>query len=192
LLNRYRAQDSAVKAVGVGSVGTRCYVSLLLAEEDDLLLLQVKEARRSVLESPTGKSLYAHQGFRVATGQRLLQAASDIFLGWFRSANGHDYYVRQFRDMKISAEVETFLPGTLAAYASACGWTLAQSHAKAGDAATIAGYLGNSARFDDALVRYSKAYADQAEVDFSAFQAALRSGRLSTEPPKSGGLEFLT
>ncbi len=97
-----------MKVVGVGSVGTRCYVHLLLADDDDPLFLQSKEARRSVLEPPGGKSRFAHQGFRVVTGQRLMQAASDIFLGWFRSAQGHDYYVRQFRDMKVSAEVETF------------------------------------------------------------------------------------
>jgi uncharacterized protein (DUF2252 family) len=110
LFGRYRYQDSAVKVVGVGSVGTRCYVSLFLADEDDPLFLQVKEARRSVLESPRGKSCFAHQGFRVVAGQRLMQAASDIFLGWFRSAQGHDYYVRQFRDMKVSAEIEAFRP----------------------------------------------------------------------------------
>ena len=107
LFDRYRFQDSAVKVVGVGSVGTRCYLQLFLADNDDPLFLQSKEARRSVLETPSGKSRFAHQGFRVVSGQRLMQASSDIFLGWFRSAHGHDYYVRQFRDMKVSAEVET-------------------------------------------------------------------------------------
>ena len=180
-----------MKVVGVGSVGTRCYVHLLLAEEDDPLFLQTKEARRSVLESPRGKSRFAHQGFRVVAGQRLMQAASDIFLGWFRSANGHDYYVRQFRDMKVSAEVENFRPSTLINYATMCGWALARAHAKAGDAAMIAGYLGSKDTFDEALVKYATAYADQAERDFGAFKSAIRSGRLSTEPTKGAGLEFL-
>lgn len=124
LLDSYAFQDSAVKVVGVGSVGTRCYVQLFLADQDDPLFLQTKEARRSVLESPRGKSRFEHQAFRVVAGQRLMQAASDIFLGWFRSAHGHDYYVRQFRDMKVSAEVETFVPGTLVDYATMCGWAL--------------------------------------------------------------------
>jgi uncharacterized protein (DUF2252 family) len=190
LYERYRYQDSAVKVVGVGSVGTRCYLSLVLADEDDPLFLQVKEARRSVLESPRGKSRYAHQGFRVVEGQRVMQAASDIFLGW-ASTKEHDYYLRQFRDMKVSAEIETFRPGTLVGYASLCGWTLARAHAKAGGAAMIAGYLGSNDQFDDALAQYSEAYADQAERDFKAFQAAIRSGRLSTEPAKGAGLEFL-
>ena len=191
MFDRYRFQDTAVKVVGVGSVGTRCYLHLFLADEDDPLFLQSKEARRSVLESPRGKSRFEHQGFRIVEGQRLMQAASDIFLGWFRSANGHDYYVRQFRDMKVSAEVETFQPSTLVAYASMCGWALARAHAKAGDAAMIAGYLGSNDQFDDALAQYSIAYADQAEHDFEAFQAAIRSGRLQTEPAKGAGLEFL-
>jgi uncharacterized protein (DUF2252 family) len=191
LFDRYTFQDSAVKVVGVGSVGTRCYVLLFLDYGDDPLFLQVKEARRSVLESPRGKSRYANQGFRVVRGQRLMQAASDIFLGWLRTAQGHDYYVRQFRDMKVSAEVETFRPGTLVGYATMCGWALARAHAKAGDAAMIAGYLGSTERFDNALVKYSRAYADQAERDYETFRAAIRSGRLSTEPAKGAGLEFL-
>jgi hypothetical protein len=120
-----------------------------------------------------------------------MQAASDIFLGWFHSVHGHDYYVRQFRDMKISAEPETFKPGTLVAYATLCGWALARAHAKAGDAATIAGYLGSTDQFDVALAKYSVAYANQAERDFELFQAAIRSGRLPTEPAKVEDLEFL-
>jgi uncharacterized protein (DUF2252 family) len=190
LYERYRYQDCAVKVVGVGSVGTRCYVSLLLADGDDPLFLQFKEARRSVLESPRVKSHYENQGRRVVEGQRLMQAASDIFLGW-SSTKGHDYYVRQLRDMKVSADVETFKPGTLVGYATLCGWTLAHAHAKTGDAAMIAGYLGSSEQFDDALARYSEAYADQAERDFEMFQAAIRSGRLSTNPAKDTDLEFV-
>jgi uncharacterized protein (DUF2252 family) len=191
LFDCYQFQDSAIKVVGVGSVGTRCYLQLFLAGEDDPLFLQSKEARRSVLESPRGRSRFAHQGFRVVTGQRLMQAASDIFLGWFRSAHGHDYYVRQFRDMKVSAEPETFEPSTLENYATLCGWALARAHAKAGDAAVIAGYLGFKDTFDEALVQYSVAYADQAEWDFGVFKSAIRSGRLQTEPTKGAGLEFL-
>ena len=190
LYERYRFQDVAMKVVGVGSVGTRCYLSLLLADDDDPLFLQFKEARRSVLEPPRGKSRYANQGYRVVEGIHVMQAASDIFLGWSRT-KGHDYYVRQFRDMKVSAEVETFRPSTLVGYATMCGWALARAHAKAGDAAMIAGYLGSSDQFDDALAKYSEAYADQAERDYETFQAAIRSGRLSTEPEKGAGLEFL-
>jgi len=190
LFDRYRFEDSAIKVVGVGSVGTRCHLGLFLADEDDPLFLQVKEARRSVLEPPRGKSRYAHQGFRVAEGIRVMQGATDIFLGWARTKN-HHYYLRQFRDMKVSAEVETFRPSTLVGYATMCGWALARAHAKAGDAAMIAGYLGSSERFDDALAQYSEAYADQAEVDYETFRKAIRSGRLSTEPAKGAGLEFL-
>ena len=191
LLDRYRFEDTAIKVVGVGSVGTRCYLALFVADDDEPLFLQVKEARRSVLESPRGKSRFAHQGFRVVYGQHLMQAASDIFLGWFRSAQGHDYYVRQFRDMKVSAEPGTFKSSTLVAYATLCGWALARAHAKAGDAATIAGYLGSTDQFDIALAKYSEAYANQAERDFGLFQAAIRSGRLQTEPAKGAGLSFL-
>lgn len=191
IFERYHWQDAAIKVVGVGSVGTRCYIALLVADEDDPLLIQIKEARRSVLEAPRRKSRFAHQGFRVVEGLRLMQAASDIFLGWGRSKHGHDYYVRQFRDMKISAEVETFKPGTLVGYATMCGWTLARAHAKAGDAAMIAGYLGSSDQFDAALAKYSEAYADQAERDYETFRAAVRSGRLSTEPADKAALEFL-
>jgi uncharacterized protein (DUF2252 family) len=190
LFERYRFEDAAIKVVGVGSVGTRCYLALFLAGEDDPLFLQVKEARRSVLESPRGKSSYAHQGVRVVEGQRLMQGASDIFLGWARTKE-HDYYFRQFRDMKVSAEIETFRPATLVSYATMCGWALARAHAKAGDAAMIAGYLGSTDQFDDALAQYAEAYADQAERDFDTFKAAIRSGRLSTEAEKGAGLEFL-
>jgi len=189
LYENYRYQDAAMKVVGVGSVGTRCAVSLLLADADDPLFLQFKEARRSVLEPPGGKSRYANQGYRVVEGQRLMQAASDIFLGWSRTKT-HDFYVRQLRDMKVSAEVETFKPSTLVAYATLCGWTLARAHAKTGSAARIAGYLGATQRFDDALAKYSEAYADQAERDFKTFQAAIRSGRLSTEVEKESDLRF--
>lgn len=190
LYESYHYQDAAMKVVGVGSVGTRCAVSLLLADNDDPLFLQFKEARRSVLEPPRGKSRYANQGYRVVEGQRLMQAASDIFLGWSRTKT-HDFYVRQLRDMKVSAEVETFKPSTLVAYGTLCGWALARAHAKTGSAAMIAGYLGSTGQFDDALAKHSVAYADQAEEDFKTFQSAVRSGRLSIEPAKDTDLEFL-
>jgi uncharacterized protein (DUF2252 family) len=190
LFERYRFEDAAIKVVGVGSVGTRCYLALFLAGDDDPLFLQVKEARRSVLESPRGKSRYEHQGLRVVEGQRLMQGASDIFLGWART-KGHDYYLRQFRDMKVSAEIETFRPATLVSYATMCGWALARAHAKAGDAAMIAGYLGSTDQFDNALALYSETYADQAERDYETFRGAIRSGRLSTQVEKGAGLEFL-
>ena len=190
LFDRYRFEDSAIKVVGVGSVGTRCYLALFLADDDDSLFIQVKEARRSVLESPRRKSRYAHQGFRAVEGIRTMQGATDIFLGWARTKK-HDYYLRQFKDMKVTAEVETFKPSTLIGYSTMCGWALARAHAKAGDAAMIAGYLGANDRFDVALAKYSQAYADQAEVDYATFQAAVRAGRLSTEPAAGAGLEFL-
>jgi uncharacterized protein (DUF2252 family) len=191
LLERYRPEDVAVKVVGVGSVGTRCFVSLYLADDDDPLFLQTKEARRSVLETPKGKSRYSHQGERVVNGQRLMQAASDIFLGWLRVPDGRDYYVRQLRDMKVAAEIETFRPKTLASYATMCGWALARAHAKAGDAAMIAGYLGKNDRLGDALALYAKAYADQVERDFAAFKKAIRSGHLKTDTDEAANLEFL-
>ena len=190
LLDRFRSVDTVLKVVGVGSVGTRCFVDLFLADDDDPLFLQTKEARRSVLENPTGKSRYEHQGERVVSGQRLMQAASDIFLGWLRVPDGKEYYVRQLRDMKVSAEIETFRPQTLAAYATMCGWALARAHAKAGDAAMIAGYVGNSGRLDDALALYAKTYADQVERDFAAFQKAIRTGHLKTDTDETGGLAF--
>jgi uncharacterized protein (DUF2252 family) len=191
LFEHYQLHDTAVKVVGVGSVGTRCYLGLFFAEAVEPLFLQIKEARRSVLEPPVGKSRFANQGFRVVSGLRLMQAASDIFLGWYRSPHGHDYYVRQFRDMKVSAELETFRPSRLVRYAAICGWALARAHAKAGDAPMIAGYLGSTDRFDDALAEYSASYADQAERDFATFKAAIRSGRLSTDVEKDAGLEFV-
>lgn len=191
LYDRYKLQDVAIKVVGVGSVGTRCFVSLQLADDDDPLFLQIKEARRSVLEPPGRKSRFAHQGERIVTGQRLMQAASDIFLGWASVPDGHDYYLRQLRDMKVSAELDKFLPKTLTAYAKMCGWALARAHAKAGDTCMIAGYLGSSDSFDDALVKCAQAYADQVERDYEVFRKAIRSGRLHTDTDESSNLSFL-
>ncbi len=191
LYDRYKLQDVAIKVVGVGSVGTRCFVSLQLADDDDPLFLQIKEARRSVLEPPSRKSRFPHQGERIVTGQRLMQAASDIFLGWASVPDGHDYYVRQLRDMKVSAELDRYLPKTLTAYARMCGWALARAHAKAGDTCMIAGYLGSSDRFDDALVKYADAYADQVERDNETFRKAVRSGRIHTDTDETASLSFL-
>jgi uncharacterized protein (DUF2252 family) len=190
LLERFHFQDAAVKVVGVGSVGLRCYVSLFLADEGDPLFLQVKEARRSVLEPSNDKSLFEHQGHRIVHGQHLLQASSDIFLGWYRNFAGRDFYVRQLRDMKISAEIETFNSRVLTAYATICGWALARAHAKAGEVEMIAGYLGTKEKFDDALVPYAISYADQVERDFKVFKAAINSGRLQTKIGSPKTLEF--
>jgi uncharacterized protein (DUF2252 family) len=186
LFDHYRIEDTAIKVVGIGSVGTRCLVSLFLANGKDPLFLQTKEARRSILEIPDRKSRYENQGYRVVHGQRLMQATSDIFLGWFRSDSGHDYYVRQLHDMKISAQVESFKPQTLLGYARMCGWVLARAHAKVGETDMIAGYLGSKDKFDVALVQYGKSYADQVELDFKAFKAAVRSGRLGVKTTESG------
>ena len=167
--------------MGVGSVGTRCLVVLLLAAPDDPLFLQVKEARPSVLERYTGHARVAHNGQRVVVGQRLMQSASDIFLGWSRGPAGRDFYVRQLRDMKVAADVETQPPKVMRAYAMLCGLALARAHDKAGDAAMIAGYLGSSDQFDEAIGDYAVAYADEVERDYKTFVRAVRSGRLKTD-----------
>lgn len=186
----YQFQDVAVKAVGIGSVGMRCFVALFLADDNDPLFIEIKEARRSVLESLKGESCFAHQGLRAVHGQLLTQAASDIFLGWFHT-HGRYYYLRQFRDLKVSAQIDTLKPRTMTSYATLCGWALVRAHARSGDTATIAGYLESSGRFDDALVSYAVAYADQAEHPFATFKASIRSGRLRRKLGKDSGLEFL-
>jgi len=142
------------------------------------LILQFKEAVRSVLEPYAGKSAYANQGQRVVVGQRLMQSSSDIFLGWVRGRRGHDFYVRQLRDMKMSLPVEGFSAVPLKRYAQVCGWTLARAHAKSGDAATISGYLGKSDTFDHALGTFALAYADQTQKDHATLAKAIRSGRV--------------
>jgi uncharacterized protein (DUF2252 family) len=190
LFDRYQIIDSALKVVGVGSVGTRCMISLFLADVDDPLFLQIKEARRSVLERPKGKSAYAHQGERIVSGQRLMQAATDIFIGWTSTPNGRNYFVRQLRDQKVTAEPETFKKRTLEMYATLCGWALARAHAKAGDPSLIAGYVGNSSALDEALAVYAVAYADQVERDFTAFKRAIATGKLHTDADEKKALEF--
>jgi len=179
LLDRHRFVDTARKVVGVGSVGTRAYVVLLEGrDEDDPLFLQVKEAGASVLENYVKSNTYEHHGHRVVAGQRLMQAASDIFLGWFRGTGGRDFYWRQLKDMKGSANVESMSPDELVLYGGLCGWTLARAHARSGDRAQIAGYLGKGERFDRAIAEFAQAYADQTERDHAALCAAVKSGRL--------------
>jgi uncharacterized protein (DUF2252 family) len=181
LLERYRFLDFARKVVGVGSVGTRCYIVLLdSSHPEDPLFLQIKEAGRSVLEPFAGQSRFKHQGQRVVSGQRLMQSASDIFLGWARM-DGHDFYVRQLRDMKATATLDGFTAAGLRRYVELCGWALARAHARGGDAARIAGYLGRSDVFDEALVRFARAYADQTERDFEDFEDAVAAGKLPAE-----------
>jgi uncharacterized protein (DUF2252 family) len=181
LLARFRYLDVAIKVVGVGSVGTRCFIVLLQGEHDDPLFLQIKEARQSVLQPFVGRSRWSNEGERVVAGQRLMQAVSDIFLGWARGARGRDVYVRQLRDMKISLELEKIQAEHLALYGGLCGAALARAHAKAGQAQEIAGYLGAGSSFDEALGQYARAYADQVERDYETFRDATRTGRLKTQ-----------
>jgi len=178
LLSRYRLVDFASKVVGVGSVGTRCYIALFIGKnKDDALLLQVKEAQASVLERFLGKSRYANHGERVVHGQRLMQAASDMFLGWVRGVS-NDYYVRQLRDLKFSAAVPAMARRDLIDYAALCGRTLARAHARSSHATLIAGYLGRGEAFDRAICAFAESYAEQNERDYNALLAAIRSGRI--------------
>jgi uncharacterized protein (DUF2252 family) len=189
LLSRYRVLDVAQKVVGVGSVGTRCWVVLMQGrDEDDPLFLQIKEAQPSVLSPyvpwPGSNTGPLNEGQRVVVGQRLIQGSPDIFLGWGQ-LDGTDYYVRQLRDMKggIELEMGQTPPSAFSEYCGICGWALALAHAKSGDAAMIAGYLGKSESFDDALVRYATGYAEQTLRDHEAFAAAARSGRVEVASP---------
>jgi uncharacterized protein (DUF2252 family) len=181
LLDRYQLMDVALKVVGVGSVGTMCAVALLMAADDDPLFLQIKEAGPSVLETYLGKSEYANHGERVVVGQHLMQAASDVFLAWTHGHAGRHFYIRQLRDMKIKALIELFNPATMFDYAMLCGWTLARAHARSGDPAMIAGYMGKKDVFDKAVATFSKLYADQAELDHAAFKDAVRQGRIEVQ-----------
>jgi uncharacterized protein (DUF2252 family) len=181
LLQRFDVVDVAMKVVGVGSVGTRCGVILLMAGDEDPLILQIKEARHSALEPFVGRSRYENMGQRVVMGLRLLQSASDIFLGWGTEAGGQHYYIRQLRDMKKGPEIETFWAERLIDSAELCGWALAQAHARSGDAALISGYLGKGAAFDRALAAFSQLYADQTEQDHEVMRAAVRSGKLAID-----------
>jgi uncharacterized protein (DUF2252 family) len=187
LLEQYEIADFALKVVGVGSVGTRAYIALLVGRDGrDALFLQAKEAEPSVLEEFAGRSRLRNHGERVVTGQRLMQATSDIFLGWLRVKNGidgqpHDYYLRQLKDWKGSAEIGEMVPEGMTAYGRMCGWTLARGHARSGDRIAIASYLGKSDRFDRAILDFSKAYAEQNELDYRALEAAVESGRITAQ-----------
>ena len=186
LLDRYEIKDAAVKVVGVGSVGTACFVLLLMAGGEEPLILQVKEARASVLEAYAGKSVYPNHGQRVVNGHRLMQPASDIFLGWTEGKLGRQFYVRQLRDVKIKPAVETFGTAEMTLFAQWCGWSLALSHARSGDPAVISGYLGKSDAFDQAIAAFSVAYADQNEKDHAVLKRAIQDGKIEAviEEPK--------
>jgi Uncharacterized protein conserved in bacteria (DUF2252) len=180
LFDRFRLVDAAIKVVGVGSVGRRCWIVLMMSEADSPLFLQVKEAAQSVLEPYAGKSAYRHHGQRVVMGQRLMQPASDIFLGWLTGPHDRQFYVRQLHDAKIKPLIETFDADVLDVYAGACGWVLARAHAKVSEiSATISGYLGSSSdEFDQAMGRFAVAYADQAERDHAALKVAVKKGKI--------------
>jgi uncharacterized protein (DUF2252 family) len=187
LLESFRYVHIARKVVGVGSVGTRTWILLLLGrDESDPLFLQVKEAQASVLEPYLSKSIYAENGKRVVEGQWLMQAASDIFLGWERVPAGldgksHDFYIRQLWDWKISADVEVMEPGEMMVYGRMCGWTLARAHARTGDRVSVGAYLGKGAAFDKALAAFAAAYADQNERDYQALVEAVKDNRIEAE-----------
>jgi uncharacterized protein (DUF2252 family) len=178
LIDRYQLVDAAIKVVGIGSVGTLCMVALMMSIAGHPFFLQVKEANASVLEAYAGKSAYTHHGERVVQGQRLMQPASDLFLGWGTGPEGRQFYLRQLRDVKLSPLVETYDAEMLSIYAGACGWVLARAHAKAGDPWAISGYLGRQDEFDEAMGKFALAYADQAERDHAALTAAVRAGTI--------------
>ena len=182
LVGKHRLLDVALKVVGVGSVGTRCYIALFAGPAGGPLILQVKEARASVLEPHLKHGRHRHQGERVVTGQRIMQAVSDSFLGWTKSpATGTEYYVRQLHDMKYSIDTAELRPPGMELYARVCAWALARAHARSGNPATIAGYLGMGDVFDEALATFAVAYADQNERDHAALEAAIRSGKVAAE-----------
>jgi uncharacterized protein (DUF2252 family) len=187
LLEEFELTDLARKVVGVGSVGTRAYIALMLGRNgEDPLFLQMKEAEASVLEEFLGPSEFSNHGQRVVVGQRLMQAVSDIFLGWLHVDTGldgrpRDFYVRQLKDWKGSAEIEQMVPEGMATYGKLCGWTLARAHARTGDRVAIAAYLGNNDSFDRAIVEFSKAYADQNERDYQALNTAVNTGKIKAQ-----------
>lgn len=186
LFQRYHVVDLAMKVVGIGSVGTRCAIALCQADPGDLLLLQIKEAMESVLEPYAGKSAYDNHGERCVTGQRTIQAASDLFLSWTSVASGHDYYVRQLRDMKAGVDLTRMNESDIVNYVSLCATALARGHARSGDSAFIAGYLGSSNSFDEAVADFALAYVDQTDRDYQAFLDALKSGRILSAGTISG------
>jgi uncharacterized protein (DUF2252 family) len=182
LVDRFHLVDVALKVVGVGSVGTRCFVSLLESEadDDDPLFLQVKEAQRSVLEQHLDPSPYATGGERVVRGQRMMQATGDILLGWFE-LGPRSYYVRQLRDMKASVDLEVIAPEPFVRYCGLCGWVLARAHARTGDAAAICGYLGSGSAFDEAIVSFALDYSAVAEADHARLVDAIARGEVDAE-----------
>jgi uncharacterized protein (DUF2252 family) len=184
LVARYEFKDAAMKVVGVGSVGTFCGILLLMSGNGDPLFLQFKQANASVLEAYAGASPYKHHGQRVVVGQRIMQSASDIFLGWFTGTGPgkRQFYVRQLRDAKVAPQIELMKAPNLLGYATACGMTLANAHARSGDAAVLSGYMGKSTMLEDALAAYAMAYADQSEKDYEAFRSAARAGRVNIAP----------
>ncbi len=187
LLGRYQIEDIALKVVGVGSVGTRCLIGLFSANEEDAIILQFKEGGQSVLEKYAGKSVYENHGERIANGQRLMQTVSDIFLGWTRTQEGIEFYVRQLRDMKASANPDNFTPKLLLEYATICGWALAKSHAKAGRSPEITGYIGKTEIFAEAITEFAVHYANRTEKDYALLKAAEKNQRIKViyeKPPK--------
>jgi len=188
LLDEFEFADMARKVVGVGSVGTRCWIVLMFGrDENDPLFLQVKEAEESVLSHFVGASKYPNQGQRVVAGQRLMQASSDIFLGWQRNEAGfdgkqHDFYFRQLRDWKFSIDIQAMIPRGMQVYGQLCGWTLARAHARSGDRIAITGYLGGSDVFDQAVTQFAATYADQNERDYKSLVDAVAEGRIEAQP----------
>jgi uncharacterized protein (DUF2252 family) len=187
MLEQFEFADMARKVVGVGSVGTRCWIVLMLGhDEHDALFLQVKEAEESVLSHFVGASKYSNQGQRVVAGQRLMQASSDIFLGWQRNEAGldgkqRDFYIRQLRDWKFSIDIQAMIPRGMEMYGKLCGWTLARAHARSGDRIAISAYLGGSDVFDQAITQFAAAYADQNERDFQSLVHAVAEDRITAE-----------
>jgi hypothetical protein len=182
LFERYKVVDVALKVVGVGSVGTRCYVVLLMNDRDEPLFIQVKEARRSVLAPFTTSEAYAHEGRRIVEGQRLVQAASDMFLGWSTGPLGRHFYLRQLRDQKMALNVDRFDEELLLGYARLCGNVLARAHVRTGQGAVLAGYLGGSDAVPEAIARFGMLYADQTEKDHADFVKADRGARRAKAP----------
>ena len=178
IFDRYQPVDSAMKVVGVGSVGTRCAIALMMAASADPVFLQIKEARKSVMEPYAGSSVYENNGKRVVTGQHIMQSASDIFLGWSDTEAGRHFYVRQLNDAKLKPLVEIFDETTMEDYGRLCGWVLAHAHARSGDASLISGYLGSNDVFDEAIADFAEAYERQNERDFQALRRAVRTGKL--------------
>jgi uncharacterized protein (DUF2252 family) len=182
LIERYDFIDVARKVVGVGSVGTICLIVLLRGRDvDDPLILQIKEATRSVLEPYVARSRYRHSGHRVVAGQQLMQAASDIFLGWMTGPGGRHFYWRQLRDMKASIDVSLLRAPGLELYAEACGWALARGHARSGSRIAIAAYIGTGDRFEQGIADFAVAYADQTERDYEVVMKEIKAGRIAVE-----------